>query len=306
MRTWESDITLLSNPLVVRQFFFVVVGSGLIMAFLLSFIFLVTGEFREIPVMLLISLITASGFGLLLVLVTLIFFRNRVRVRFTVNEDGALWETIDSRVLSANRLVILAGILGKSAQTSGAGALAMSRETEFVSWSDLAFARYNQRHRIVTLCNSWRPLMMLVCLPENYEEVSAYVKARVSAAPAVSKPNRKPLRRAFFRSALISLAAAPLFTLSSSYYYDFDIFLPLLMFLFSLATAWLVPLFGWVVIGCAVIISIQLASLVFSGSLYFFPDEYILLFLTFAGLVYLAWFSWSSVRGKILPTLLED
>jgi len=81
--TWETDITLLSNPLFVKQLVLVAVGAGLLMAFLMIFIFAATGEFDAIPMMVLISFLSIIGLGVLLFLVTLVFFGIRTTVRFT-------------------------------------------------------------------------------------------------------------------------------------------------------------------------------------------------------------------------------
>ena len=88
--TWEKDITILSNPLILKQMFMVTVGSGFFMAFILTVIFAATSDYRDIPAMLLVALLTGAGLGLLLVMVTLIFFRNKMRVRFTIDKVRSL------------------------------------------------------------------------------------------------------------------------------------------------------------------------------------------------------------------------
>jgi len=304
--TWETDISLLGNPLVMKQLALVVLGSGLIMALLLSFIFLTTGEFRDIPMMLLITLLMTGGFGLLLVLVMLVFFGNRTRVRFTVDEAGMIWETRDQRARTGNRLAVLAGILGRSPQTAGAGILAATREKEYAAWKDLASFENDPRHRMITVRNSWRPVMMLVCLPENYQGVMDAIQDRLPPYSRSAKPFRKPLSRALLRTALAALASTPLFTLSSWYYLDYDLFLPLLMFVFALATIWLIPLFGWVVIGCAGVVAVQLALIGINEFRYLYAHEQGLYMLAFAGLAFLAWYSWGALRGRFLPPLIED
>lgn len=288
----------------LKQLALVVFGSGLFMAFLLSFIFAATGEFRGIPVMLLMTLFVTIGFALLLCVITLLFFGNKMRVRLTVNNKGALWETMDKRANAVNRLAIVAGILGRSPQTAGAGVLAASREKEFVDWHQFSDVEYNNRRLMITLRNSWRPLL-LVCLPENYERVAAFVDCKVVPALPNSKPGLKPLGKALLRTLLATLAVTPLFTLSS-YPFELDIFLVLTMYLFTLATVWLIPLFGWVVIGCAAILAVQITWIALFEVTYLYGLEQLALFLAYAGLSYLIWFSWGFLRGKIRPALFED
>lgn len=304
--TWETDITLLSNPLFLRQLLFVAVGAGLTMAVILVFVFAATGEYDAIPMMLLVSLFSVIGLGVFFILITFIVFGNRTRVRFTVDNRGAYWKTIDKRAKSLNRMTILAGILGHSPQAAGAGTLAASRENEFVGWSQIALIESNRRHLMINLRNSWRTVMMLICLPENFETVLEYAGSRVVKKPVTREKVSKPLGKGVVRTLLVILAAAPVFQLSSPYVLDLDIFLPLLMFVFALATVWLTPFLGWVVIGSAAVIFIQLIFVGYHDFYLLYNYEQVIYLLAFIGLFYLAWFSWRSIRGIILPPLLED
>ena len=303
--SWETDIGLLTNPLILRQMALVVVIAGLFMAFLLSFVFAMTGDFQDIPMILLISLLAAAGLGVLMLLVSLLFFRNRIRVRFTIDAEGALWETVDKRAVAGSRLAMVAGILGRSPQTAGAGALAAAREREYVEWDEVSAVEVNPRHRMITLRGSWRPLLMLICLPENYDRVASYVSTKVTPAPAAAtKPRVKPLGTALLRTALVTLAAAPLFTLSA-YPFELDLLLPLILFVFALATVWLIPLFGWVVIGCAALLAVQVTWIGISVFTQLYGYEQVAFFLTYVGLAYLAWLSWRALHGKVLSPLME-
>jgi len=304
--TWEADITLLSNPLFIRQLMLVAIGAGLMMAFIMIFVFAATGEFDAIPMMILISFLSIIGLGVFFFLITLIFFGNRTTVRFTVDDKGAYWETIDKRAKTLNRLTILFGILGRSHQAAGAGVLATAREKEFVAWLHLERVEDSRRHLMITLRNSWRPVMMLICLSENYDTVLQFAKRKVVAKPLQKAQGPKPISKGLTRTIFVCLAAAPLFYLSSPFVLDYDIFMTLLMFFFALATVWLVPLFGWVVIASGIIVAIQL---IFSGIgdfIFLYAHEQLIFLVAFLGLVYLIWFSWRSIKGKILPPLFED
>lgn len=304
--TWETDVTLLSNPLFVRQLMLVAVGAGLLMAFIMGFVFAATGEFEAIPMMVLISFLSIIGLGVFLFLITLIFFGNRTKVRFTVDDKGAYWETVDKRAKTLNRLAILFGILGRSPQAAGAGVLATAREKEFVAWSHLTLVEESRRHLMITLHSSWRPVMMLVCLPENYDAVLQYVSRKVAAKPLKKAQWPKPVTKGLTRTIFVCLAAAPLFFLSSPFVLDYDLFMTLLMFFFALATAWLVPLFGWVVIASGIIVAIQLLFSGIADFAFLYFHEQLIFLVAFPGLAYLVWFSWRSVKGKILPPLFED
>lgn len=305
--TWETNISLLTNPLILKQSALVAGGSGLIMAFLMTVIFAATGEFRAIPMMWFIALCVTGGLAVLFSLVALIFFGNRFRVRFTVDNTGALWETIDKRAIAAGRLALVAGILGRSPQVAGAGAIALSREKEFVRWKEIAVAEYNPRRLMITLRNSWRPVMLIVCTPENYDRVAEYIHGRIvpPEEDAASRGRRKPLARGLLRTALVTLAVLPLLTLSG-YPFELDLLLPLILYFFALATVWLVPLFGWVVIGCALILAMQLTLLGLAELPYLYGGELAAFFLACAGLIFLAWYSWGYLRRKRLSILMEE
>ena len=277
--TWEVDIGLLTNPLILRQMATVVAVSGLLMAFLLSFIFAATGDFDQIPVMLLISLLSAAGLGVLMLLVSLIFFGNHIRVRFTLDDRGAHWEAVDRRAIAGSRLAMVAGILGRSPQTFGAGALAASREKEVVEWDEVLSVAVNPRHRMVTLRGSWRTLMMLICPTETLARVVAHVNARVTPSAPPPRQAAKPLGRALLRTGLVTLEAAPLFSLSA-YPFELDLLLPLILFAFTLATVWLVPLFGWVVIGCGVLLAAQVTRIGLAEFAFLYAHEQVAFFLS--------------------------
>lgn len=306
---WETDVSLLTNPLIVRQLAFVVVGAGLIMALFLGFIFAATGEFDAIPPMLLAALLTTAGFGLLLLLITVVVFGGRMRVRFVVDERGVLWETVDRRAIRGSRLALLAGVLARSPQTAGAGALAAANQRTFVAWQDVRAVDVDQRRRTLTLRNSWRPTMLVVCTADVFADVRSRAETKVSA-PAESEvaqpPRRVPLRNGLIRTVLVAAANAPLFALSSSIWFELDLLLPIIVLAFALATTWLIPLFGWVVLGCGVILAAQITWIGVIDGGYLPLEERVLLALTYLGLVYLAWFSWASLRGRLRPPLLED
>ena len=302
---WEADVPLVTNPLVLRQFGLVALGSGLIMAMLLTLISAATGDFEQIPVMLLISLLAGAGLGLLLIVVALLVYGNRIRLRFTLERQGAHVETVDRRARAANRGALLVGLLAGSPGTAGAGALASAREDTYVRWRDLTGAAFTPRQRMITLRNSWRALAMLVCLPENYELVTEYVRNRMPDTANAPRMNWRPLGRALVRTALVVLAMAPILALAS-YPAEFDLLLPLITLMFALATVWLIPLFGWVVIGCAVILAVQMTVLGISDAVYWGGYQQAALVLGYLGLVYLIWASWRAVRGKTPPLLFED
>ncbi len=295
----------MTNSLVLKQLALVAGGSGLFMALLLSFISATTGEFDAIPTMLLISLLAAAGLGMFLFLIAVILFGNRMRVRFTVDDESARWESVDKRARAGNRLAMAAGVLGGSPQTAGAGVLAASRENEFIRWDQVSSVTYDARQRMIVLRSSWRAVGMVICPAEMCDQVLRFANTRVIPSSGVPRRGAKPLGKALLRTGLVLLTVTPLFTLTS-YPFELDLLLPLVLLVFALATVWLVPLFGWVVIGCAAVLAAQIGWTGLSEFAYLYSYEQVAFLFAYGGLAYLAWLSWRSLRGHVRPVLFEE
>lgn len=316
--TWEASIGLLTNPAMLSQFALVLGGAGLVMALLLSFLMVVQGEWESIPMVLLMTLVGVGVLALLMLLVIVLFFGNRFRARFTIDEKGLLFETVDARAKTGSRLAALLGLLGGNMTTAGAGLMGMSREQEFSSWRAIASARYYPRSRTITLRNRWRTVALLACTPENYAQVAEFVRQRVTAPGKASAASaHSPLPRLLGRTALVVLAMLPIFLLP--YPFELDQLVPLIMLCFALATVWLVHLFGWVVIACAVWIAAEIVLIGLEVKTSIFPSrgayrnfeildgaDWLALLLAVAGLAYLVVFSWRAARGRITSALSDD
>lgn len=314
---WETDMALLGHPTILRQLLLVAGLSGGIMALLMSFLLAVQGEWEGIPAMLLISLCAAVGLALLLLLVVLLFFGNRMRMRFALGEQGIAIETVDRRAKGASRLAVWAGLLGGSPTTAGAGLTALSSESQAFSWRGIAEARYDPRRRSITLRNRWRTVAFLACTPENYVQVEALVRARVRPAQGDEPSIASPLPRLLGRTLLVILAALPVFILP--YPFELDLLAPLFLLCFALATVWLIPLFGWVVIAAAVWVGAQIAMIALQSQESMFAwrgtyrnyevlnaGDWAALFVAAVGLGYLVVFSWRATHGRYVSALVAD
>jgi hypothetical protein len=318
--TWEKEISIIGNPAVKKQFIQMIFFTGFLMAFLMSFLFLVTGEPEAIPPMLGIAVLCMIGLGIFLFLIIVIFFNNKFKVRFTVDEKGVLWETIDKRAKLVNKAAAVGGALALNPQAAGAGLIGMSRENEYTPWGIVSKAEYYPRHHTINLRNSWRTVMTIVCQPEDYQQIADYTANQVSlqqTSVTYVKKQKNPLTIMLWRTVSVILASVPIFTFVHEHHSD--IFFPLIMFVFALATIWIVPLLGWVVIGSAMLVGFEIFTIMFTERKSMFAwrgtylayevfdsGDWFLLFLTLAGLSYLVWISWRSVRGKMLSALMEN
>lgn len=315
---WEMEMGLLTNPLILRQLVTLLAMTGLLMSGLLSFLFAVQGEWGSIPMVLLITLAAVGSVALLMVLVIVLFFGNRFRVRFAVHEQGIEWAVVDRRARAGNRLAALLGMLGGSPSAAGAGLMGMAREHESYSWRGFAGASYHPRWHGIALRNRWRTVAFLACTPGNYPQVAAYVHEHISApAAGHAAAGRSPLPRLLGRSLLVVLASLPVFLLP--YPFELDLLLPLIMLCFALATIWLVHLFGWVVIAAALWIAAEILHIALRTRESIFPwrgsyrtfevldsGDWLALALAAAGLAYLVVFSWRAARGHLPAALIED
>ncbi len=314
---WEVDVRLLGHPLIIRQLLLSAGLAGGIMALLLTFLLAVQGEWQGIPAMLLICLGAAIALALLLALVSLLAFGNRMHMRFGIGAEGVTVEVVDRRASWVNRLASLGGLVGASPSTAGAGLMALSRQGELLPWQGIVAARCDPQRRSITLHNAWRPLALLACTPENYAHVEALVRAHVGSAPEIAPKSANPLPRLLGCSLLLVLAALPVFVLP--YPFELDLLAPLLMLCFALATLWLAHPLGWVVIALALWIIAQIVAIAFESHESLFAwrgtyrnyemlngSDWAALAVAALGLGYLAVFAWRAARGRYPAALAAD
>lgn len=159
--------------------------------------------------------------------------------------------------------------------------------------------------KIITLRNSWRPIMMLACLPDNFDQIATLIKNKAGEPVIAKKANNKLPAIAFFRTIIVTIAAMPLF-MFSAYPFELDIFMPLILFLFALAIVWLIPLFGWVVIASAVILAVQVTVTGFSEFYYLYGANQATFILSYPALIFLVFYARAYLRGKIRSLLMEE
>jgi hypothetical protein len=315
---WDAEIRLLNNRDIMASLIKVVCLAVIIPGCLMSFIFAMHGEWKTIPQAWLMLAAIGVGIGLMMMLVMLVFFRNRVSVRYTVSSEGILFESIDRKVRAANRLAVVAGVLTGRPGSTGAGLSAISQETQKMGWDGAFRAHFDDDARTITLSNRWRRLMIVQCLPGNYAEVSAFVRERMARHRTASRvPARSPLPRFFAWTLAVTTACGPLFALADAL--KLPMLLPILTLCFALATLWLIPLFAYVNLGCAVLIVGSVIFDAFSQETSFFSphntyarwtvyndNDWALMIVSGVGLAFLVWISLRAARGKFRSLLIAD
>ena len=304
--SWEIDVPLLSNRWMWLDWAKVLGWTYLIMTGLMALIFTASGEAADVLPFLWIFALVVGGLAIFGLLVMGLFFGNRYRMRFTVSEEGVMAQTLDRRAKFVNRLPV-----------GGAALIAQSREDESFPWQAIATAHPYPRQKVVILRNRWRRLMILHCPSQDFPSISAYVQGRIREEGVALRSRGNPLPLRLLWTALAVLACIPLFAMP--YPLEFDLFLPILLICFALATVWLSRFMGVVVLGASLyaIISILVQGLEVRQSEFFStlrsytafawmdPGEWIQLALTLAGLLLLSFLSIQALRGR-LPSMLEQ
>lgn len=255
---------------------------------------------------------------LLFLFVMLIVLGNRMLLRFTVTHDGVLCETLSQTARRANCLAVVIGILAGRPGTAGAGMIGMSQEAVFVEWKSVFTVECSERRQVIILRNRWRQVMLIYCSADNFADIAKFVCHKTEASETRTAAEMKnPLPDLLLRTVLTMLACAPAFMLS--YPFKIDMLIPLLTLCFALATVWLVPLFGYVVMLCTMIMTgmiladgfkIRHSRFASVGDYRAFEllngDEWLLLGLTAMGFIWLFRSSWRAVRGRVSSALMTD
>lgn len=209
---WEIDMPLLTNRFLLYDFAKVFAWTALIMIVMLSVIFVFTGDFsaREFAAIVGMTALGIFVVALLAVLVMVVFFGNRYRAAFSIDDRGIGYESRSRRGKWANRAAIAAGILRGRPSVAGAGLIAASQESMGLRWGEIVSVNDHPDARVLSLRNSWRVLLRLHCTPDNYEPVKALIASRLPAGairpgPAAGGGDR--LRRLLIAAAAYAAAS---------------------------------------------------------------------------------------------------
>ncbi len=317
--SWEVDIPLITNPNMVGAWLKAMGATYLLCMLFMVPVFIGTGEAGQLPSVAGIFALTVIGLTLFGLLIMLLVFGNRFRARFSVSEQGIAYQGIDTRARGLARLAVVAGSFGGSARTTGAGLLALSQESITLDWKGAFSARYQPRRHTIVLRNQWRDLMHLYCNAENYDTVRAMVAHKIAQQGTAKRIGDRPspLPAAFVATFLVVAACLPLFALSDLT--KLDLLVSILIMAFSLATVWLIPLFGWVVLPLiayvlfhlvVTLVGLREVTLVSTYSYRKYEaldsSEWAIVLCGLAGLAYLGWICWRAVRGHLIPVLMQD
>jgi hypothetical protein len=105
----------------------------------------------------------------LFVITELVVFRNRFAARFSLDHAGVSYES--GRTARAVRKAgLIVGLLAGSPLLTGGSLLASSMASLRIGWKDVKKVTPFPKRKVITLSNSWRPVLRLYCPDrETYE-----------------------------------------------------------------------------------------------------------------------------------------
>lgn len=314
---WDTDVHILTHPLMLANAAKLLVITGLVMGALMSGLMAITGDFDAVVPMLKMTAMVTAALAVVFAFASFVVLRNRVHLRFKVDCNGALAEMSDRRARTANQLAIAAGLVTGRPVVAGAGLLANAGSEQHIAWSSVAKARFHKTLRAIELKNSWRTMVTLFCTEENYGPVAAYVETALASRPAEARrPRKSPLPMLLLHTLLVIAACVPLFGLPDLG--EQVLFPALLVLCFALASLWLVPPLGWVVFASLVwLVVLEVLAQsesrisIFDGSPYrayevMSTDDVTILIAAGLAAVYLVWLCVGLMRGTVRSGLAGD
>lgn len=302
--SWEVNVSLLDNPVVLKAFGIWIGLTYVVVMALMSFIAAVQGRWDMIPKFAVLFAVVCAGLLVLCAAIMAVLFRNRMAMRFALDDDGVASAVVDRLAAGAGLVAAGVGAATANPTLAGAGLIASGNSATFTAWPAIRSASYRPRRRTIVFRNGWRDVGWLVCTPDNFEAVAGRVGAILSRPDREVAPARRGLMAGYILHTILVVAAAtPSFILP--FPFEIDLFAPLLLLCFALATLWLVPLLGWVNLAAIGWLAVQVTWNYSDFGLGRLDDgERLLLAATVVGLLYLAWFSIQMLRGRLQSALM--
>lgn len=119
------------------------------------------------------------GVLVLLLVASLVVFRNRIVARFTLDERGATYES--GRATA--RVATTVGLLSLNPLVAASGLLADSQSALFLPWRDVRKVTVFPAWKVITLSNRWRPVLRLYCVDgPTFERARAVVESHATGS----------------------------------------------------------------------------------------------------------------------------
>ncbi len=176
---WKASVPILGTPIIVRQ---LGLALGLPFGILIVVLLIASGGDRY------------AWYGLVLVVALLaltwltvrIVYGGRYDAEFHLDADGALASldtTSRTRSRAISGLAVAAGAATGQPTVAGAGMLAAGNQSQYLTWGEVHRVDQDRKHRTIVLRGPLVAHVALFCTAQNFDEVLAYVTARVESRP---------------------------------------------------------------------------------------------------------------------------
>ena len=171
---WTLEVSLLGNPVVLRQTAAVFLVAWVVLSLLLSALFALEGDFKGIGPTLAVLAAVHLALFLASLAVMVLYFGNRITMAFTLDERGVWSEVRSSRARKAARWAALLGLATGNVSAAGAGMLAHSGARSFVPWKAAGQLRCDDARHSFCLVSGWRTLATVFCTAQVYPDARAW------------------------------------------------------------------------------------------------------------------------------------
>jgi hypothetical protein len=178
---WEAIIPLFTNPFLWLDFGKALLAPAILFGGLI--VLILAGDNapdwgRAFGVLAVCMAAVAALFAF----VEIIVFRNRMAVRYALDDQGISYES-GRPARTAQKIGMAIGALARSPLLMGGSLLVSSTNALTVRWRDVKKVTPFPARRVVTLSNSWRPVLRVYCPDaETFESTRRFIAARVPGA----------------------------------------------------------------------------------------------------------------------------
>jgi hypothetical protein len=187
---WDITVPFLTNRFMLSDFARWMLLTYPAMALIACLIGLFAQNMRVFLGVLQLFGLICAGMTVLFVLIMLLYFRNRMELAFSFDEDGINALVASRKAKAGNRLAILLGVLAGKPAAVGAGMLARAQEHTRLEFSELRRVRFSPGPAVISLRDKWFKHVRLYCRPDNYAQAEALVEKGLLHAKSKVKPKR--------------------------------------------------------------------------------------------------------------------
>jgi hypothetical protein len=178
---WEAIIPLFTNPFLWFDFGKALLAPIILFGGLIGFILAGDNDPDWAQAFGVLALCLAAV-AALFAFVELVVFRNRMAVRYALDDKEIAYES-GRPARAAQKIGVVIGVLARSPLLVGGSLLAASSNSLTVRWRDVKKVTPFAARKVITLSNSWRPVLRVYCPDaETYESARRFIAARVTGA----------------------------------------------------------------------------------------------------------------------------